>query len=60
MPRIKKKEAELKNKIINTLVAYLNDSEELMLRTPEDFEGEETILGACKVVRNALERRKSA
>ena len=59
MPRIKRKEAELKNRIIDTLIHYLNDSEELMLKSPDDYEGEVTILNACKVVRNALERRKS-
>jgi len=60
MPRMKKKEAELKNRIINTLIAYLDDSQELMLADADNFEGEDTINAACKVIRNALERRKSA
>ena len=56
---MKKQEAELKNRIIDTLIAYLDDSEELMLADAENYDGEDTINAACKVVRNALERRKS-
>ena len=60
MPRMKKQEAELKNRIINTLIAYLDDSQELMLADAENFDCEDTINAACSVIRNALERRKSA
>jgi len=60
MPRIKKQEAELKNRIINTLLQVLEDSEKMMLEDPEEFGQAEHIQGAVKVVRNALERRKSA
>ena len=60
MPRMKKKEAELKNRIINTLIAYLDDSQELMLADADNFDGKDTINAACSVIRNALERRKSA
>tara|TARA_Y100000361_G_C11132750_1_gene330015 strand:- start:290 stop:463 length:174 start_codon:yes stop_codon:yes gene_type:complete len=57
---MKKQEAELKNRIINTLIAYLDDSQELMLADADNFDGEDTINAACSVIRNALERRKSA
>lgn len=57
---MKKKEAELKNRIIDTLIAYLDDSQELMLADAENYDGEDTINAACKVIKNALERRKSA
>ena len=57
---MKKKEAKLKNRIIDTLIAYLDDSQELMLADAENYEGEDTINAACKVIKNALERRKSA
>ena len=57
---MKKKEAESKNRIIDTLIAYFDDSQELMLADAENYEGEDTINAACKVIKNALERRKSA
>jgi hypothetical protein len=60
MPRIKKQEAELKNRIIDTLLQVLEVSEKTMLEDPEEFGQPEHIQGAVKVVRNALERRKSA
>ncbi len=60
MPRIKKQEAELKNRIIDSLLQILDGSLELMLKDPEEYGEPEHIQGAVKVVRNALERRKSA
>ena len=60
MPRIRKTEAELKNRIIDTLIAVLDDSEQTMLDFPEEYGEPRDIEGACKVVRNALNRRKSA
>lgn len=59
MPRIKKQEAELKNRIIDTLLQVLDASEKAMLEDLEEFGEPEHIQGAVKVVRNALERRKS-
>jgi len=60
MPRIKKQEAELKNRIIDSLLQILDGSLELMLKDPEEYGEPEHVQGAVKVVRNALERRKSA
>ena len=60
MPRIKKQEAELKNRILDTLLQILEGSEEGMLKDPEQYGEVEHIKGACKVVRNALNRTKSA
>ena len=60
MPRIKKQEAELKNRIIDTLLQVLEHSEKMMLEDPEEYGQPEHVQGAVKVVRNALERRKSA
>jgi len=60
MPRIRKAEAELKNRIIDTLIAVLDDSEQLMLNDQEEYGEPRDIEGACKVVRNALNRRKSS
>ena len=57
---MKKQEAELKNRIINTLIAYLDDSQELMLADAENFDGEDSINDACSVIRNSLEGRKSS
>ena len=59
MPRIKKQEAELKNRIIDSLLQILEGSEKAMLEDPEEYGQPEHIQGAVKVVRNALERRKS-
>lgn len=60
MPRLKKEEAELKNRIIDSLIQVLDGSEELMLEDPEQYGEASTVQGAVKVIRNALERRKSA
>lgn len=60
MPRLKKKEAELKNRILDSLIQVLDGSEELMLADPDEYGEPETVQGAVKVVRNALQRRKSA
>jgi len=59
MPRIKRQEAELKNRIIDTLLSILKDSEQNMLDDADNYGEPEHIKGAVKVVRNALERRKS-
>tara|TARA_R110000751_G_scaffold16460_4_gene52026 strand:- start:1368 stop:1550 length:183 start_codon:yes stop_codon:yes gene_type:complete len=60
MPRIKKQEAELKNKLIDTLLQLLENSEKVMLESPDEFGMPEHIQGAVKVVKNALNRTKSA
>tara|TARA_R110002020_G_scaffold133557_1_gene298012 strand:- start:11784 stop:11966 length:183 start_codon:yes stop_codon:yes gene_type:complete len=60
MPRIKKQEAELKNRIIDSLLQILDGSLVLMLEDPEEYGEPDHVQNAVKVVRNALERRKSA
>lgn len=57
MPRIKKREAELKNEIIDQLITLLDDNVISEMRKVE--EDAPFIEQAYLVVRNALERRKS-
>jgi len=57
MPRIKKREAELKNEIIERLIVLLDENVLSEMKKVE--EDAPFIEGAYLVVRNALERRKS-
>ena len=60
MPRIKKQEAEVKNKIIQELLAHLDEVEH-RLNALYEHEGLDTshVQMAAYVVRNALHRRRS-
>ena len=59
MPRIRKKVADLKNRIADSLIQVLDGSELAMLETPEEWGEPEDISQAVEIIRNALNRRKS-
>ena len=60
MPRIRKQVADLKNRIADSLIQVLDGSEKSLLETPEEWGEPEDISQAVKIIRNALERRKSS
>ena len=60
MPRIRRSAAELKNRVADSMIKLLDGLEDEMLSNPDEFGTPADINQACEIIRNALNRRKSA